>query len=118
MQLLKKYLKPSVSVLEVGTGSGWFAEKMQETAYAVTTIDLSPPADIVGDINQWQQLGILPHSFDAVVALEVIEHIDCLTTLQSVCKPGGLIMLSSPHPRWDWAMKLLESIHSYPEENI
>jgi 2-polyprenyl-3-methyl-5-hydroxy-6-metoxy-1,4-benzoquinol methylase len=108
LRLLMKFLQPGASVLEVGAGSGWFSGQLRDHGYAVTTFDLVPPADLVGDINRWQELGIPPHSFDAVVALEVIEHVDCLATLRSVCKVGGLIMLSSPHPRWDWVMKLLE----------
>ena len=111
LKLLLKYLRSGASILEVGAGSAWFSEQLRKRGYVVTTLDLVPPADIVGDINQWKQLGIRPHSFDVVVALEVVEHIDCLATLRSVCKVGGLIMLSSPHPKWDWTMKILEFLH-------
>ncbi|MFC1597606.1 class I SAM-dependent methyltransferase [Planctomycetota bacterium] len=111
LKLLKDHLPAGASVMEVGTGSGWFAERLRESGYAVTTLDLVPPANIVGDVNRWRQLGIPPHSFDAVIALEVIEHVDCLPALRSICKPGGLIMLSSPHPSWDWVMKTLELLH-------
>lgn len=110
LKLLLDNLEPSVSILEVGAGSGWFSNQLRNNGHTVTTLDIEAPADIVGDITQWQQLRITPHTFDAVVALEVIEHIDCLTALQSLCKPGGLIMLSSPHPQWDWVMKILEQI--------
>lgn len=110
LKLLLDNLKPSVSILEVGAGSGWFSEQLRDNGHSVTTLDIEAPADVVGDINQWQQLGMAPHTFDAVVALEVIEHIDCLQSLQALCKPGGLIMLSSPHPKWDWAMKILEQV--------
>ena len=99
------------SVLEVGSGSGWFSKQLKKNGYNVTTLDLIPPADLVGDINQWKKLGIQPHSFDVVVALEIIEHVDCLAALRSLCKYRGLIMLSSPHPRWDWIMKILELLH-------
>lgn len=111
LRLLKEHCPQGCSILEVGTGSGWFAEQLRETGYKVTTLDVVGPADIVGDITNWKQLGMAPGSFDAIVALEVIEHVDCLPAVQELCRPNGLIILSSPHPKWDWAMKLLEIFH-------
>lgn len=108
LKLILKHCNSQDSILEVGSGSGWFAAKLRQRGYRVTTLDLVSPADIRGDINQWDKLGIRAGAFDVVVALEVIEHTDCLAALQAVCKAGGLIMLSSPHPKWDWVMKTLE----------
>lgn len=109
--LFERYVSPESLILEVGSGSGWFTERLRTSGYRVTTIDLVPPADIIGDINAWRELGILPQSYDVIVALEVIEHVKCLEALRSICKPNGLIMLSSPHPRGDWLLKLLEFLH-------
>jgi 2-polyprenyl-3-methyl-5-hydroxy-6-metoxy-1,4-benzoquinol methylase len=123
LKLIEKHCTRQDSILEVGSGSGWFAANLRQHGYRVTTLDLAMPADIVGDINQWEQLGIRQGSFDAVIALEVIEHTDCLTALQAVCKVGGLIMLSSPHPKWDWVMKTLEYLRltqkrTSPHDNL
>ena len=109
LNILLKYLRPNSSILEVGAGSGWFAQRLSDKGHNVIMLDIvNPRADIIGDINQWRKLGIKKESFDAVIALEVIEHVDCLSALSSVCRIDGLIMLSSPHPNWDWAMKILE----------
>jgi len=109
--VLNENLAPGSRVLEVGTGDGWFAKRLRESGHNVVTIDLDRPADFMGDILQWRELGLEEKSFDAVVALEVIEHVDCLGALTSLCKDGGLILLSSPHPSWDWSMKMLEFVH-------
>jgi 2-polyprenyl-3-methyl-5-hydroxy-6-metoxy-1,4-benzoquinol methylase len=109
--LLAKHLRPGSRVLEVGTGDGWFAGKLRELGSTVVSLDLVPPADVVGDIRCWRDLGLREGSFDAVVALEVIEHVDCLDCLRALCKADGLVLLSSPHPDWDWAMILLERLH-------
>jgi 2-polyprenyl-3-methyl-5-hydroxy-6-metoxy-1,4-benzoquinol methylase len=109
--LLNKHLPPKSRVLEVGTGDGWFAGRLRMCGYDVVTLDLNSPADVVGDILTWRNLGLGEGSFDAVVALEVIEHVDCLDAICALCKQDGLIMLSSPHPKWDWVMKVLEAIH-------
>ncbi len=109
--LLKKYLSAKSNVLEVGTGDGWFANNIRSLGHKLVTIDLEEPADIVGDIRDWKQLQLEKDSFDAIIALEVIEHVDCLNILRTLCKTNGLILLSSPHPRWDWVMKILENVH-------
>jgi 2-polyprenyl-3-methyl-5-hydroxy-6-metoxy-1,4-benzoquinol methylase len=109
--LLVKHLPARSRVLEVGTGDGWFAERLRQRGHSVITLDLAAPADVVGDIHDWRNLALEEKSFDAVVAMEVIEHVDCLEELCALCKQNGLIMLSSPHPNWDWVMKILERVH-------
>lgn len=106
--LALKHFPAGISILEVGSGSGAFAQRLLKNGYRVTTLDRQGSADIIGDINNWRALGIQNASFDAVVALEVIEHVDCLAALKQICRPGGLIMLSSPHPDWDWLLNILE----------
>ena len=110
LKLILKHCSLRDSILEVGSGSSWLADKLRRQGFRVTTLDLAERADIVGDINQWEQLGLQRGTFDVVIALEVIEHTDCLDALCDLCKRDGLIMLSSPHPRWDWVMKVLESL--------
>ena len=109
--LLNEHLAPKSRILEVGTGDGWFARRLRECGHDVVTLDLEGPADVVGDILQWHNLDLEKHSFDAVVALEVIEHVECLNEIRDLCKRDGLIVLSSPHPNWDWVMKILEFTH-------
>jgi 2-polyprenyl-3-methyl-5-hydroxy-6-metoxy-1,4-benzoquinol methylase len=108
LRLLLRFLPAGATVLEVGTGDGWFARQLRDRGHRVTTLDLAGAADVVGDVNDWARLGLSAQSFEAVVALEVIEHVDCLPALVALCRPGGLIFLSSPHPRGDWVMRLLE----------
>ncbi|MBX2878342.1 MAG: class I SAM-dependent methyltransferase [Granulosicoccus sp.] len=110
LNLLLGYLQPGMKILEIGSNTGWFTGQLKKRGYAVTTLDIVPPADIVGDINDWEQLGVEAGTFDVCVALEVIEHVDCIESLSSICRKDGLIMLSSPHPDWDWAMKILERV--------
>jgi SAM-dependent methyltransferase len=68
------------------------------------------PADIVGDIRDWHQLGLQPASFDVVIAFEVIEHIDLVQQAYDLLKSGGQLLLISPVPHMDWAMQLLEAL--------
>ena len=111
LRLCIKYFERGATILEVGTGDGWFAFQLRAAGFNVTTLDLFPPADIIGNIIDWPTLGLKAASFDAIVALELIEHVDCLSSLSALCKKEGMIMLSSPHPNWDWLMKILEQLH-------
>lgn len=98
-------------ILEVGCGGGWVRDYLKGHGWMhYTGIDLRPPADVVGDIRQWRRLGPRPESFDVVIAFEVVEHVDCLKDCYDLLRPGGLMMLTTPVPYMDWALKLLEKI--------
>ena len=75
-----------------------------------TGFDDVPPADVVGDIREWRELGLRPASFDVIIAFEVVEHVDCFAECFDLLKPGGRLLLTSPVPHMDWAMKLLEAM--------
>lgn len=97
-------------VLEVGCGSGWVGRYLKEGGWShYKGIDLHPPADIVGDIKKWRQLGLTSESVDVIIAFEVIEHVDIIPESFELLVPGGKLMLTSPVPHRDWVMKVLEA---------
>jgi SAM-dependent methyltransferase len=97
-------------ILEIGCGSRWVGDYLRANRWTgYVGLDLFPPADIVGDIRNWRQLGLQPESFDIIIAFEVIEHVNCFQECFDLLKPGGKLMLTSPIPHMDWAMKLLEA---------
>lgn len=97
-------------VLEIGCGSGWAGGYLRDRGVkAYTGLDLHGPADVVGDILEWPRLGLLPASFDVIVAFEILEHVDCFEACHQLLKPKGLLMLTTPAPEWDWLLKLLEN---------
>jgi 2-polyprenyl-3-methyl-5-hydroxy-6-metoxy-1,4-benzoquinol methylase len=123
LKLFTEHVAPGASVLEVGAATGFFSEDLRERGYKVTTLDLKEGCDIQGDINSWRELGIPMHCFDAVVALEVTEHVNCVDAIKNICKEDGFIFLSSPHPNWDWVMRILEILglnqpRTSPHDNL
>ena len=101
----------SATILEIGSGSGWVGRRFHEHGWHnYVGIDLFPPADIVGDIRNWRQLGLTAASFDVILAFEVVEHVDCFEACHDLLKPGGMLMATTPVPHMDWAMKLLELV--------
>jgi 2-polyprenyl-3-methyl-5-hydroxy-6-metoxy-1,4-benzoquinol methylase len=107
------YFVPMMSsewkVLEVGSGNQWFGDRLKSMGFInYVSLDLKGPADLVGDIRHWTQMGIIEGQFDAIIAFEVVEHVDCFREFFDLLRPGGLLMLTSPLPHMDWACKLLE----------
>lgn len=111
---IEYFLNPlprDAAILEIGCGGRWVGDYLRKAGYTgYVGNDLFPPADIVGDIRQWQNLGLKPESFDAIVAFEVVEHVDLFQEAYDLLKPGGQLLLTSPVPEMDWAMQLLEAV--------
>ncbi len=106
-----KDIPPQSKILEVGCADGWVSNYFREEANKhYIGMDVFAPADIIGNILDWKNLGIERESFDVIVAFEVIEHVDCFREFFDLLKPGGLLMLTSPVPHMDWLCKLLEVI--------
>ncbi|HEY3696944.1 class I SAM-dependent methyltransferase [Phenylobacterium sp.] len=109
---IRHFLEPipkSAAILEIGCGSRWVGDHLRANGWRnYVGVDLQPPADIVGDIREWRSLGLGAASFDVVIALEVIEHVDILQEAFDLLASGGRLMMTSPVPRMDWAMQFLE----------
>lgn len=101
----------SARVLDVGCASGWVGKWAAQRGWTgVLGIDLRPPADIVGDVRDWRNLGLEPNSFDVILAFEVVEHGDFAATLLDLLHPNGALMVTTPVPRFDWLCKMLEHV--------
>lgn len=106
-------LPPGARVLDAGCGNGFFSGKMLERGYRVTGIDVSQTGIEIcrreHPQGSFHQLGVghpdLPSvigdQFDAVVALEVIEHLYSMKEFLDGCKrvlsKKGILILSTPY---------------------
>jgi hypothetical protein len=99
----------SARILEVGSGDGWLGRRLRAEGWTnYTGLDLHPPADIVGDVREWERVGLAARSFDVIVAFEVVEHLDCWDALAALLKDDGVCLVTTPVPYMDWACRLLE----------
>jgi len=111
MSFFRAQFGADLRVLEIGCGSGWVRPALAEIGLTdYRGIDLFPPADIVGDINQWQELGLAPCSFDLIVAFEVVEHVDCFQACYDLLANHGRLLITTPVPERDWILKITEGL--------
>ncbi|HQP08787.1 MAG TPA: methyltransferase domain-containing protein, partial [Anaerolineaceae bacterium] len=91
-------LSPGSKVLDVGAGRGDFADIL--TAQNTLAVDVIPfpEVDIICDLTQC--IPFKEASFDAVVLMNVLEHVfntrDLLINTRSLLKPGGKLILTIP----------------------
>ena len=106
---------PICRVVDVGAGNGAFAARLAELGYRVTAVEPSasgietmraahPSLESVR-ASAYDDLSALHGSFDAAVALEVVEHCyyprRLASTLAALVRPGGVVIVSTPyHGYW------------------
>lgn len=111
LQYFLSNVPKEASILEIGSGNNWLGEYLRAHGWSnYVGLDLEPGADIVGDIREWKSLGLKADSFDAIFALEVIEHVECFQECFDLLKPGGLFFVTSPVPHMDWLCQILEAL--------
>ena len=111
MDFFFRDIPKTVRILEIGSGEGWLKKGLMERGFqSYTNIDLSPPADIVGDIREWKKIGLQPNSFDIIVAFEVVEHVNIFNECYDLLTNDGQLFLTTPYPHADWFLKVLEIV--------
>jgi 2-polyprenyl-3-methyl-5-hydroxy-6-metoxy-1,4-benzoquinol methylase len=122
-----KYLRaePNIrTILDVGCGHGSFAASLAEAGFQIFGVDMSDTgvaASRARNIGSFEKAsayddlrGVFPGqtSFDAVVAVEVIEHLYSPRVLvrrvNEVLEPGGLFIITTPY--WGYWKNIALSI--------
>lgn len=103
-------LKPGSRILDVGAGSGYFSRELARAGYAVRATDAPDGQVQFGaegvpfspcDLNGPGDLPFEPESFDALVCIEVVEHLENHYDLVRKCHralvPGGFFVITTPN---------------------
>lgn len=100
-ELCREYLDPGQRILELGSGSGALAKRLQAAGYDVLATDLEPEHEWIQelDLNDWQSQDL--GTFQAIVCIETLEHVEnprlILRQLHELADPGTLLILSTPN---------------------
>lgn len=109
------------SVLDVGCGSGVFANQIGSYGASVLAIDANPDAidyasrtfgrdDVEFRLGMLDDLDLPSDHFDRATALEIVEHVypeqvrTLLVTLRRVLRPGGSLLVTTPNYRGLWPL--------------
>lgn len=106
--LVVKHLRPGATILELAAGSGAMAQRLTDAGFNVTATDyVSENFRLHGKVPFFQSnlnerfAASVPGEVDAIVALEIIEHLEnprhFARECFSVLPAGGHLILSTPN---------------------
>jgi SAM-dependent methyltransferase len=111
VRMLSNHLKPGMTVLEMGCGTGSFTRELARSGADVVAIDVSPELLEIARAScsapnvqyQIQNAYALSYSegvFDSVVGSSVLHHLEieaAIRDIYRVLKPGGTIYFTEPN---------------------
>lgn len=110
--LLKDIEIKDKQVLEVGSGTGRFSQRIVQLGGRLTIVDIgknlvesvSSKLGCRGVVADACQLPIDDNCFDIVISSECIEHtldpVKAIRQMCRVCRPGGTVCLTTPNKLW------------------
>ena len=120
------------TVLDVGSGLGFFSERLVERGAIVTACDLGPTlvertraragcrAVMADALRLEETFG--RNQFDVVISSECIEHTpdpaQAIRQMMAVLRPGGYLSLSTPNLLWSPAVRFATLIKARPYDGL
>jgi len=111
VKMLSRHLRPGMTVLELGCGTGTFTRELARSGADIIAIDVSPELLEIARLNysapnvhyQTENAYALSYpdaAFDSVVGSSVLHHLEveeALRNIYRVLKPGGTIFFTEPN---------------------
>ncbi len=130
---VRNLLPRGASVLELGCADGYFSAALMSEGFKVVGLEAQSSfaetarargVDVRNvDLNEVGALASLGTEFDAVLAMDVLEHLvdpeSAVRALATVLKPGGQLIITGPNVAY-WSMRwmLLTGRWSYNDAGI
>ena len=106
--VVSKFAGPGIKAIDLGTGAGAMADRLQKFGCDVTACDLSVDGyeatvpHVIIDLNRTDFASVLGiNSYKLITAVEVIEHLEnpvsFLRNLGQMLVPGGVAVITTPN---------------------
>jgi SAM-dependent methyltransferase len=111
VKMLSSHLKPGMTILELGCGTGYFTRELKHSGAEIVAIDISPELleiakaessapNVRYEIQNACALTYPDGIFDSVVGSSILHHLEieeALAEVYRVLKPGGTIYFTEPN---------------------
>lgn len=111
VQMLSDHLRPGMTILEIGCGTGYFTRELTRRGADIIAIDVSPDLleiakakssapNVRYEIQNAYALTYSDATFDSVVGSSILHHLEieeALREIYRVLKPGGTIYFTEPN---------------------
>lgn len=111
VKMLSSHLRPEMTVLELGCGTGYFTSELVRSGAEIVAIDVSPDLlqiaraqhsapNVRYELQNAYALSYPDASFDSVVGSSVLHHLEiqpALREIHRVLKPNGEIFFTEPN---------------------
>jgi ubiquinone/menaquinone biosynthesis C-methylase UbiE len=111
VQMLSSHLRPGMTILEIGCGTGYFTRELTRRGADIVAIDVSPDLleiakakysapNVRYEIQNAYALTYADAMFDSVVGSSILHHLEieeALREIYRVLKPGGTIYFTEPN---------------------
>lgn len=111
VKMLSGHLRPEMTVLELGCGTGYFTSELVRSGAEIVAIDVSPDLlqlaraqhsapNVRYELQNAYAMSYPDASFDSVVGSSVLHHLEiqpALREIHRVLKPSGTIFFTEPN---------------------
>lgn len=123
IKLIEQEISKNTKILDLGCGDGWLTNYLVAKGCDCIGVDKTVENNTYFRAEDASSLSFSDNTFDCIIMIEVIEHIDPSTynEIERVLRPNGKIILTTPLPTFNWLVELLAKmrvVNSLKTEHI
>lgn len=118
------------TLLDAGSGTGWFSQEAFKRGADVMALDIGPSllkqvkkkCKVKTTVGSVLNIPFNDKVFDIVISSEVIEHtgdpLGAISEFGRVVKSGGILVLTTPNKFWYWSVLIANYFHLRPYQGL